>query len=122
MILWFCQALLALLFGYSGFCKSIYSETVLVEKKGQTGVAGLPVAFIRFIGIAEMLGAVGINLPWMLGIAAVLTPVTAVCFAVIMVFAARIHYRLHEPKNVITNIVTLVISTFIAYFRFAELS
>jgi len=121
-ILWSCQALLALLFGYSGFCKSIYSETVLVEKKGQTGVAGLPAGFIRFIGISEILGAVGIILPWMLGIAPVLTPLTAVCFAVIMVFAARIHYRLHEPKNVITNLVALVISLFIAYFRFAELA
>ena len=111
-----------MLFGYSGFCKSIYSETVLVEKKGQTGVAGLPAGFIRFIGISEILGAVGIILPWMLGIAPVLTPLTAVCFAVIMVFAARIHYRLHEPKNVITNLVALVISLFIAYFRFAELA
>ncbi|MDO6431736.1 DoxX family protein [Flavitalea sp. BT771] len=121
-ILWSCQALLALLFGYSGFCKSIYSERVLVEKKGQTGVAGLPGAFIRFIGISEMLGAVGIILPWLLGVAAVLTPLTAICFAVIMVFAARIHYRLHEPKNVVTNLIALVISIFIAYFRLAELS
>lgn len=111
-----------MLFGYSGFCKSYYSERVLVEKKGQTGVAGLPAGFIRFIGISEILGAVGIILPWMLGIAAVLTPLTAVCFAVIMVFAARIHYRLHEPKNVITNLVALVISIFIAYYRFSELA
>ena len=121
-ILWSCQALLALLFGYSGFCKSIYSERVLVEKKGQTGVAGLPAAFIRFIGISEMLGAVGIILPWLLGVAAVLTPLSAVCFAVIMVFAARVHYKLHESKNVVTNLIALVISIFIAYFRFAELS
>jgi len=120
-LLWSCQALLALLFGYSGFCKSIFSERVLIEKKGQTGVAGLPAAFIRFIGISEIMGAAGIILPWMLGVAAVLTPVTAVCFAVIMVFAARIHYRLHEPKNVTTNLVALVMSIFIAYFRFAEL-
>src|SRR5258705_10906381 len=95
-ILWSCQALLAVTFGYSGFCKSTLSEKVLVYEKGQTGVEGLPMAFTRSIGISEMLGAVGIILPWWLGVAPVLTPVTAVCFALLMVFVAPIHYKRKE--------------------------
>jgi len=121
-ILWLCQALLALEFGYSGFCKSTLSEAALVHEKGQTGVEGLPMSFIRFIGISEMAGAIGILLPRWLGIARVLTPVTAVCFGVIMVFAAPIHYKRKEPGNVVINLITLVISIFIAYERFRELA
>ena len=120
-ILWSCQVFLALIFGYSGFCKSTLSATVLIAR-GQTGVVGKSQAFIRFIGFSEMLGAVGIILPWWLEIARVLTPVTAVCFAVIMLFAAPIHFRLKEPKNVILNLLVLIISIFIAYERFSELA
>jgi len=121
-ILWLCQALLALEFGYSGFCKSTLSEAALVHEKGQTGVEGLPMPFIRFIGVAEIAGAIGILLPWWFGIARVLTPVAAVCFAVIMVFAAPIHIKRKEPRNVATNLITLAIAIFIAYERFKELA
>ena len=121
-ILWSCQVFLAIAFGYSGLCKATLSEETLVYKKGQTGVQGLSMPFIRFIGIAEIAGAFGIWLPWMLGIAPVLTPVTAVCFAVLMVLAARIHAKRKEPRNVATNIILLAISIFTAYGRFVQLS
>ena len=121
-LLWSCQVILALAFGYSGLCKSIYSETTLVEKKGQTGVAGLPHTFIRIIGIAELLGMVGIIVPWWTGIAPVLTPITAAGFALIMVFAAPIHYKRKEPRNVATNLTLLLLAIFTAYGRFAGLA
>jgi hypothetical protein len=121
-LLWSCQVVLALAFGYSGLCKSIYSEATLVGKKGQTGVAGLPMILIRIIGIAEILGMAGTILPWWLGIAPMLTPVTAVCFGVIMLFAAPIHYKRKEPGNVATNLVLLAIAIFTAYGRFCTLA
>jgi len=121
-LLWSCQVLLALAFGYSGLCKSIYSEATLVGKKGQTGVAGLPHTFIRIIGITELLGMVGIILPWWTGIAPVLTPITAVGFALVMLFAAPIHYKRKEPRNVATNLTLLLLAIFTAYGRFAGLA
>ena len=121
-LLWSCQILLALAFGYSGLCKSIYSEATLVAKKGQTGVAGLPHVFIRIIGIAEILGMAGIIVPWWTGIAPVLTPISAVGFALVMVFAAPIHYKRKEPKNVVNNLILLAIAIFTAYGRFAGLA
>ena len=121
-LLWSCQGLLALVFGYSGFCKSIFSETILVGKKGQTGVSGLPLAFIRIIGISELLGMVGIILPWWASIRTILTPITAVCFALIMVVAAPIHYRKKEPGNVAINLILLALAIFTAYGRFAGLA
>ena len=121
-LLWSCQVILALAFGYSGLCKSIYSEATLVEKKGQTGVTGLPHTFIRIIGIAELLGMVGIIVPWWTGIAPVLTPITAAGFALITVFAAPIHYKRKEPRNVATNLTLLLLAIFTAYGRFAGLA
>lgn len=118
-ILWICQGVLSLVFLYSGINKSIHTEQQLIAK-GQTGVVNLPVAVIRFIGISEVLGAVGIIVPCFVNIWPVLTPVTAICFAVIMVMAARIHYKLHEPKNVTTNIILLIMAVFVAYGRMAN--
>jgi len=87
-ILWIIQSVTALVFLYSGINKSIYPVQRLVAA-GQTGVAGLPASLIRFIGIIE----------------------------IIMVLAARIHYRMQEPKNVLTNVILFALCIFIAWGR-----
>jgi hypothetical protein len=50
---------------FLGINKSIYSEKTLVAKR-QTGVEHLPLALIRFIGISEIPGAIGLVLPMLL--------------------------------------------------------
>jgi len=101
---------------FSGINKSIYSEKQLITK-GQTGVVNLPLPFIRFIGIAEVLGAIGIILPQLLNMLSILTIVSAAGFAIIMVPAAIIHYRLHEPKNIATNTLLFALSIFVVWGR-----
>lgn len=115
--LWILQYLIAGVFLYSGITKTILSEQKLVTSLGQTGVKGLPVALIRFIGISEILGAFGIILPSLLKIASVLTPIAAICFAIIMVPAGVIHYKLHEKRNVFDNVLLFLICLFIAFGR-----
>lgn len=114
--LWITQGFLSLLFLYSGLMKSTQKREKLVSI-GQTGVADISYPFIRFIGISEILGAFGIILPQALGIAPVLTVVTAVCFGVIMAFAIPIHYRRREFKSVALNIFILLASVFVATGR-----
>lgn len=114
--LWILQSFTAATFLYSGVNKTIYSEQRLVAK-GQTGVEGLPAGLIRFIGVSEILGAIGIILPLLLHILPVLTIISAIGFAVIMIPAAIIHYKRHEPKNVFTNCVLFLICVFIVYGR-----
>lgn len=116
IILWALQIFMAFTFMYSGICKSYFSIQKLVAM-GQTGVNGLPLWFVRFIGITEILGAVGLILPWLLSIYPILTPISAICLAFIMPFAAVIHYKLKEIKNVMTNVVAFAICLTIAYFR-----
>lgn len=116
--IWILQVLLAITFGFSGIMKATQSREKLVSI-GQTGVAGLTYATIRFIGITEILGTIGIILPWALNILPVLTPVTALCFAVIMIPAMAIHYRRKEYTSVLLNVFLLCISLFVAYMRFS---
>ncbi|CAN5821596.1 DoxX family protein [soil metagenome] len=115
-LLWILQALVALCFLYSGICKSVFSEKQLVEK-GQTGVERLPLAFIRFIGITEILGAIGIILPLWLNIFPVLTIISACCFAFIMIPAGIIHFKRHEYKQVGTNVGLFIVCLVIAFGR-----
>jgi len=115
-ILWILQLLIAAAFLYSGIQKSIYSEQKLVAS-GQTGVEGLPIALIRFIGISEILGTMGIILPLLLHILPVLTTIAAIGFAIIMIPAAVIHYKRREFKNVFTNCILFLTCIFIAYGR-----
>jgi uncharacterized membrane protein YphA (DoxX/SURF4 family) len=114
--LWILQSLIAAAFLYSGTQKSLYSEQKLVAI-GQTGVEGLPIALIRFIGVSEILGTIGIILPMLLHILPILTTISAICFAVIMIPAAIIHYKRHEFRNVFNNCVLFLICVFVAYGR-----
>lgn len=114
--LWILQSLIGLTFLYSGINKSIFSEEKLVAS-GQTGVEGLPMRLIRFIGIVEILGAIGIILPLLLNILPGLTVISAIGFAVIMILAARIHYKRREYKTVFINFIILLMCLFIAYGR-----
>ena len=120
ILLWAGQIFLATAFIYSGICKSIFSEKQLIAK-GQTGVVGLPAALIHSIGISEILGSIGIILPWWIKVVPVLTPLSALCFAVLMTLAAPIHYRLKEGKNVAINITLLVIALLVAWGRWLDL-
>ena len=83
LFVWVLQGLMAFIFGYSGFCKAYFDEKTLVAK-GQTGVEGLPAWFIKFIGISEVFGAVGLILPLSLNQFPILTPIAAVCLGLIM--------------------------------------
>lgn len=115
--LWILQALMSATFIYSGINKSIFSIRKLVDEIGQTGVDGLSPSFVRFIGISEILGAAGLILPWWLKIFPILTPITAIILAVIMIPAAKIHYKRKEPRNVATNAILFSICLFIACGR-----
>jgi uncharacterized membrane protein YphA (DoxX/SURF4 family) len=114
--LWIAQVLLALVFLVSGIAKSTFSRQQFINTK-QTGVVDLPMPLVRFIGISEILGAIGLILPWLLRILPVLTPLSAICFAIMMILAARKHTALHEPKNVRNNLILLIVCLFVAFGR-----
>jgi hypothetical protein len=82
--LWTVQGLLAFLFLFAGGMK------LVMPLEGVAGPIALPGWFIRFLGVAEVLGAIGLILPQLLRIWPVLTPVAAAGLVIIMAGATVI--------------------------------
>jgi DoxX-like family len=82
-VLWSIQGLLAALFAFAGAVK-----LVLPIEAMQQGA--MPGSLLRFIGVAEVCGAVGLILPWALRIQPRLTPLAASGLIVIMTGATVI--------------------------------
>jgi hypothetical protein len=81
-ILWTIQALLALLFLFAGGMKLVASAEMLLK-----GPIVFPLLFIRFIGVCEFAGGLGMILPGLLRIRTGLTPLAAAGLVIIMIGA-----------------------------------
>jgi hypothetical protein len=79
--LWIVQGLLALLFIFAGVAKLTMPVQVLAEQ------SGLPGLFMRFIAVAEVIGALGLILPGLLHLRSGLTPLAAAGLVIIMIGA-----------------------------------
>jgi hypothetical protein len=72
---------------------------------------------IRLIGVAEILGAIGLILPGAVHIAPILVPLAAIGLALVMVGAAVVHARRNEVPMVAINAVLLVLALFVVWGR-----
>ena len=82
--LWVIQGLLAALFLFAGSMKLVLPLEALA------GPVALPGWFLRFIGVAEVAGAIGLILPWLTRIQPRLTPIAAAGLVIIMAGATVI--------------------------------
>lgn len=96
--LWIINALLAVAFLGAGAMKALRPKTALAEN-GMAWVEDFSPAAIKLIGIAEVLGAVGLIVPLLTGVAPVLTPIAATALAVIMFGAVIVHIRRKETAT-----------------------
>jgi hypothetical protein len=92
--LWVVQGLLAGVFLLTGTTKLVLPREVL--EKRMRWAAAWPRWRIKLLGLAEVAGAVGLVIPAAMGVAPVLSPVAALCLAVVMLGAAGTHRRLGE--------------------------
>jgi len=109
--LWIVQGLLALLFLFAGGMKLVLP----LEKL--TGPVPLPGLFIRFIGVAEVLGAIGLILPGLLRIRPGLMPLAAAGLVIIMVGATVITLVGGDVAAALISLVVGLLSAFVAYGR-----
>jgi uncharacterized membrane protein YphA (DoxX/SURF4 family) len=79
IILWILQVLLGLLFIFAGVMKFVMS----VEEMNAQAPVVMPGLFLHFIGVAEVLGGLGLILPSLLKIKPLLTPLAALGLAII---------------------------------------
>jgi uncharacterized membrane protein YphA (DoxX/SURF4 family) len=92
LALWTIVIVLAVIFAASGLTKQFVPKDKLVTS-GQGWAQDFSPPAIRFIGIAEILGAIGLVLPAALHTAPMLVPLAAVGLALIMAGAAAVHAR-----------------------------
>jgi hypothetical protein len=110
--LWIIQALLALLFLWTGGIK------LALTSEEMTAVMSLPGWFLRFLGVAEILGGLGLVLPGMLRIRPELTPLAACGLVVIMIGATWITLQGMGLAPALLPLITGLLAAFVAYGRF----
>lgn len=109
--LWVIQGLLALLFLFAGGMK------LVLPLDQMTGPAALPGLFLRFIGVAEVCGGLGLVLPWLVRIRPMLTPLAAAGLVVIMTGATVITLAGGPVGPAAVPLVAGVLAAFVAYGR-----
>jgi hypothetical protein len=116
--LWISAGLLATVFLVAGSSKVFVPREKLAKAPGGGWVWSFSAGFVKALGALEVLGAVGLILPALLGIAPVLVPLAATGLATIMVGAATVTYRRHEFKHVLLNLTYLALLAFVVWGRF----
>jgi hypothetical protein len=114
-LLWTVQALLAVLFAFAGGTK------LVLPIEQMTDPVALPGPFLRFLGVVEVLGAVGLILPWLLRIRPILTPLAAAGLTIIMIGATVITATAASPVLALMPFVVGLLTTFVAYARWKAL-
>jgi uncharacterized membrane protein YphA (DoxX/SURF4 family) len=110
-VLWTIQVLLGLLFVFAGSMKFIMT----VEE--MTKDIAMPGWFLHFIGVAEVLGGLGLILPGLLRIRPGLTPLAAAGLTVIMIGATVISFVAGGAVMALPPLVVGLLAAFVAYGR-----
>ncbi len=114
IVLWVVQVLLGLMFIFAGFTKTFRPLDTLVKTMGW--VEHTP-PLVRFIGVTELLGGIGLILPALTGIQPGLTIWAGLGLALIMVLAAGFHAMRREFSGIGVNVVLLLLAVLVAYGR-----
>lgn len=111
LALWIVQVLLALLFLFAGAVK------LVLPPEAMTGPVSLPVLFLRFIGVCEVLGGLGLVLPGVLRLRPGLTPSAAAGLVIIMIGATAITILGGGVGQAFLPVLAGLLSAFVTYGR-----
>jgi hypothetical protein len=117
LTLWIAAGLLAVVALVGGVTKTFVPKAKLAAQHGGEWTAHASVRFVKGLGVLELLAAVGLILPAVLGIGAVMVPVTALCWVALMIGAMVTHGRLGQPGLVALTSVYLALAAFVAWGR-----
>ena len=112
-MLWVLQVLLGALFLFAGGSKLVMSA----EQMSSGMPMPVSVGFLRFIGVCETLGGLGLILPAWLRILPGLTPLAAACLVVIMIGATVITLHMGMVGTAAIPAVVGILCAFVAYGR-----
>ena len=109
--LWILQGLLAAIFLFAGGMKLLMPAEMLAQ------ATPLPILFVRFIGVCEVLGALGLVLPGVFRIRTDLTPLAAEGLVVIMVGAVATTVMTMDSSMALVPLVVGLLAAAVAYGR-----
>ena len=115
ILIWVVQALLIVTFGYTGFVKTTRPITELARTMVWPGA--VPPALVRFIGLCEMAGSLGLLLPSVTRILPVLSPIAAIGLATIMALAIPFHISRGEASVIPLHFILGGLALFVAWGR-----
>ena len=117
ILLWIIQILLALLFLFAGGSKLVIPTDELM-KMGSPNAIVMPGWFIKFIGLCEVLGALGLILPGVLRRQQHLISLAALGLTIIMLGAVVVTVMGDGYKMAVTPLIVAMLCAFVAYGRF----
>lgn len=120
IVLWILQGIAAGMFLMAGFMKlSKSKEDLLGQGDRMLWVEDVSNSQLKIIGMLEVLGALGIILPYLFGILSMLTPLAALGLSLTMLVAMTLHIRRGDGSQAImTTALPLLMAAFVAYGRF----
>jgi len=111
VVLWIIQGLLALLFLFAGGVKLIMPIAAMAQQ------VGLPGWFLRFIGVCEVLGGLGLILPGITRIRTGLTSLAAAGLVIIMIGATCVTAKASGILPALFPLTVGLLAAFVAYAR-----
>ncbi|MBZ5740511.1 DoxX family protein [Nocardioides mangrovi] len=115
--LWILAGFLALIFLGTGILKLTRTRDEIVEQ-GLAWAEDYPESTLRWLGWAEVLGAVGVVLPPSVGLG-IVVPVTAVALGLLMVGALVVHVRRRELlPDALRTLALIAMCAVLAGYRF----
>jgi hypothetical protein len=112
IVLWIVQALLAALFLFAGSMKFIMPIEEMTKQ-----MPSMPGWFLRFIGVVEILGGLGLILPGLLRVKPGLTPLAGAGLVIVMIGATVIGFMIGPASGALIPLVVGVLAAFVAYGR-----
>ncbi|QYN33786.1 DoxX family protein [Pseudonocardia sp. DSM 110487] len=118
IVLWILAALLAVAFLVAGGMKLAQPKEKLAASPNMAWAQDFSPGMLKTIGALEVLAAIGLILPAVLGIVPVLVPLAAVGLILLMAGAAITHARRGESRAIAANVVLIVLAAVVAWGRF----
>jgi hypothetical protein len=115
--LWIVQWILALLFLFAGGVKLVMPADQMAEMTKQMQMSS---SFLRFIGVVEVLGALGLILPGLLHIRTGLTPLAAAGLVIVMIGAVVVSIQAGPAVTAILPFLTGLLAAFVSYARWRK--
>jgi hypothetical protein len=112
VVLWTVQVLLALFFAVGSGAPKLLLPIEMIPMP-----LPIPEAFLKFIGVVEVLGGLGLILPGLTHIRPGLTPLAASGLVLLTLCATVYQLAGHQPESAVMAVVIGLLAAFVAYGR-----